>query len=373
MELIILDRFNFQIKDHVSISSEFEIKLDLVISQKSTFNVSSISIDATPKDIVYLHTDGFDYLGIIESIDNTDDGLIIGTIEFKEILKRSVKVESYSGNLSNYIETLIRSEFIINTDGLENISYLSISKETSKTGDLSFEADKIMTIYEVIELISKSYGVNIKEEIVIVNGKLMGVLLRIVNVNQGIKIKSDQLGLSDLVINDTTETSVNKVIYYPKNENILFTETRTFYLLTDGTITEDATNSLRYHNVQSVTKTYNDSEYDTLIGKAQSELNVSRTNHQITFTVSMGHKIIRVFDNTNIGDFVEFHSKGKTYDSIVTGLRFQNQLQSCQITLGEYRIKLTEKIQILSKSVNSQIGHISINKSSITDLDGGEF
>lgn len=373
MELIILDKKTFEIKDHIAIADTFEIKLDLVIAQKSTFDLPITKLNAAVKDIVYLHTKTFDYIGIIETIDDEDNGLVIGSVEFKEMLKRNVKVASYSGNIADYIEELIRRSFVINEDAKENITFLSISKETTKLGDLTFDADKIMTIYEVIELISKSYGVNIKEEMVIQNGKLVGILLRIINVNQGIKLKSDNLALSDLTINDTTETSVNKVIYYPKNENISHTEVKTFYLLIDGTITEDSTHPLRYSEVESTAKTYGDGDFVTLLEKARNELSVTRTNHQIMFTVKCDHKIIRVFDNINIGDFVEFRSKGKIYDSIVTGIRFQNQFESCQITLGEYRIKLTEKIQILSKSVNSQIGHISINKSSTTDLDGGEF
>jgi hypothetical protein len=43
------------------------------------------------------------------------------------------------------------------------------------------------------------------------------------------------------------------------------------------------------------------------------------------------------------------------------------------ITLGEYRIKLTEKIQLLNKSVSSAVSNISISTSGYTDLDGGEF
>lgn len=373
MELVILDKKTFQIKDHAIISDAFDIKLDLVISQKSTFKLSTTSINASIKDVVYLHADVFNYIGIIESIDDEDDGLIIGTVEFKEMLKKPIKVESYSGNLADFVEILVRQELITNADSKENIQYLSISKETSKLGDLTFEADKILTIHEVIELISKSYGVNIKEEIVIQNGMLKGVLLRIINVSQGVKLKGDQLALADLVINDTTETSINKVVYYPKTENAIHSDIETYFLLMDGTVTQDSAHVLRFSEVQSIAKTYGDNDYETLIGKAQSELSITRTNHQITFTININHKIIRVFDNINLGDFIEFRFKGKAYDSIVTGIKFQNQLQSCQITLGEYRIKLTEKIQILSKSVNSQIGHISINKSSATDLDGGEF
>lgn len=373
MELIIFDRRTFQIKEHVMFTDTFEIKLDLVISQKSSFKVSATKLQAKLKDIVFVKTESFKYLGIIESIDLEADGIVIGTLEFKEILQKEVKAISFQGNIADYLGEIIRNTFITNTDTLENLNYLTVSKETSKLGTLNFEQDKFLKLSEIMELISKSYGVSIKEEIVLTQGKFTSICLRIVNVTEGLKIKADTLSLNDLTINQASETVVNKLEFYPKDENTVDKRIRIFYLLTDGTITEDKKDVRRYSEVSSKIKTYKDGEYETLLAQAQNELSVTRTDHQISFTVDMKNQIIRPFNNIFIGDFVEFMFQGKTYDSIVTAMSFKDSIKACQITLGEYRIKLTEKIQILSKSVNSQIGHVSISKGGFTDLDGGEF
>ena len=94
MELIILDRKTFAIKSHVSFSDSFEIKLDLVISQKSSFKLSAVKINGNIQDYVYLKSASFEYLGMIESIDDEDDGLRLGTTEFRETFKREVKATS---------------------------------------------------------------------------------------------------------------------------------------------------------------------------------------------------------------------------------------------------------------------------------------
>lgn len=373
MDLIIFDKRTFQIKDHIVVTQTFEIKLDLVISQKSTFKLATTKLKAKPKDIVFVKSDEFSYLGLIESIDLEVDGIVVGTVEFKEILGREVKAVSFNGLICDYLEGLIRQTFINNTDALENLPYLNVTKETSKLGELTFDADKFLKLSEIIELVSKSYGVSIKEEMMINQGRFVGINLRIVNVTQGLKIKADVLSLNDLVINQASETIVNKLEFYPKDENTAYRNIKTFYLLTDGSITENKNDARRYADVWSKIKTYKDGDYESLGVQAQSELSVSRTDHQISFTVDMKHQVIRPFDNISVGDFTEFMYEGKTYDSIVTAMSFKDTVKACQITLGEYRIKLTEKIQILTKSVSSQIGHVSISKGGFTDLDGGEY
>ncbi|MGI6359686.1 MAG: hypothetical protein ACOX02_01410 [Acholeplasmatales bacterium] len=77
--------------------------------------------------------------------------------------------------------------------------------------------------------------------------------------------------------------------------------------------------------------------------------------------------------NIELGDFIEFMNNDQIYDSVVTSIKFNNGFHQATMTLGEYRIKLTEKIQLLNKSVSAATGHVSIQTTGITDLDGGEF
>ena len=217
------------------------------------------------------------------------------------------------------------------------------------------------------------YGVYIKHEVVFNAGSFSGILIRIVNVTRGLKIKADNLILEDLIINDSSKESTNKAIYYPKTSNLFFKDTVIYYLLTDGTITKDNTSPLRYPKVISKVETYSDNDYLDLDTKVRSVLSVDKTDHQISFMIQKQNHSLDVLRTLDIGDFVEFIYKGKRYDSLVTGIKYVNTFEVATITLGEYRLKLTEKIQILSKNVNSKVGNVTVNNSGYSDLDGGEF
>jgi hypothetical protein len=87
----------------------------------------------------------------------------------------------------------------------------------------------------------------------------------------------------------------------------------------------------------------------------------------------MDNDVIQPMKNIELGDFIEFINHDQIYDSVVTSIKFNQGFHQAVVTLGEYRIKLTEKIQLLNRSVNSAVSHISIQGTGITDLDGGEF
>ncbi len=74
--------------------------------------------------------------------------------------------------------------------------------------------------------------------------------------------------------------------------------------------------------------------------------------------------------NFHLGDYISFIHKHKTYDTVVTGILFKDTLKVAKITLGEYRVKLTEKIQLLSKAKMTGSSSVTITN---TNLDGGEF
>lgn len=371
MELVILDRLNFSVKDNIRVANEFEILHDLVVTQRSTFKVDKKELNAKIGDYLYVKKDGL-YFGVIESFIKENNYQLISCYDFKEIFKVEVLALSYEGNLADYIEGIIRTTFITNSDSNQNISYLQISKETSKIGKLTFEDDKVMTIYEILELITKMYGVSVRSNVVFDNGSFLGLEIRIVQISSGIKIKADNLFLDDLIVNDSSKEQVNKVTYYPRKDNLFFKDIKTYFLLKDGTISEDVSSSLRYEKVISKAQTYSDNDYLDIPDKVKSILVVSKEDHQITFTTTKKSSL-EVLNNLEIGDFIEFIYKGKIYDSIVTGLKYINNMEVVHVTLGEYRVNLTEKLQILTKGVTSNVGNVTINNQGYSDLDGGEF
>jgi hypothetical protein len=374
MQLIFLDRLALTYKDYAYVDKDFEINLDLVIIQKSSFNLNKTKLNAAVGDIVILKDAPIKYIGIVERLELSDKHRTsVHVLDFKEMFSIDIPVQSFSGDLSLYLENLLISHFKENMDSLQNLSYLSIDRGSSVFGDLSFEVDKIMSLSSLMELITKSYGLRLTTEATYLRGRVTGIIFKIGEVQRGIKLKNNYQAIQDLVVNDSSSQMVNKLIYYPKSENVLYQSIITYYLLRNGELSTDVLHENRFKGVKPKSSFYTDSDYSSLYTKARSEMITSKLDHNITFTIKMENDVIQPMKNIELGDFIEFINHDQIYDSVVTSIKFNQGFHQAVVTLGEYRIKLTEKIQLLNRSVNSAVSHISIQGTGITDLDGGEF
>jgi len=374
MQLIFLDRLTLAYKDYAYVDKDFEINLDLVIIQKSSFILNKTKLNATVGDIVILKDAPIKYTGIVERLELSDKHRTsVHILDFKKMFSIDIPVQSFSGDLSTYLENLLNTHFKVNVDSLQNLSYLSVERGSSVYGELSFEVDKIMSLSSLMELITKSYGLRLTTEATYLRGRVTGIIFKIGEVQRGIKLKNNYQAIQDLVINDSSSQMVNKLIYYPKSENVFYHSIITYYLLRNGDLTTDVFHENRYKGVKPKASFYTDSDYPSLYTKARLEMITSKLDHNITFTIKMENDVIQPMKNIELGDFVEFINHDQVYDSVVTSIKFNQGFHQAIVTLGEYRIKLTEKIQLLNRSVNSAVSHISIQGTGITDLDGGEF
>lgn len=372
MKLLFLDRGSLQYKDNAYVSNQFELILDMVLIKRSTFKVNKTNINCTIGDIVILKGDFYSYIGILESIEIVDKNItIVKSLDFREIFNLDIPSISFSGDLTDYLYQIITSYFKENIDDRQNLSYLTISKETSVNGNLNFETDKIINMSKIFELVSKGYGISFRTDVTYLRGRITGIVFRIINVKQGIVIRSDFSSILNVKTNDSSSQLINKIVYYPRSDNEIYHDIKTFYLLKNGDITQDNTSELRYTSVMAKSFMYSDKDYEALETKARSEMVTSKLDHNITFTIDMNNKIFMPFTNINLGDYVSFIHEGSTYESVVTGIVFKDSMNYATVTLGEYRVKLTEKIQLLSKSTNSTTtSNITVTNNNI---DGGEF
>ena len=373
MQLIFLDRNTLVYKDNGYVDKTFEINLDLVIIQKSSFQVNKGNLNASIGDIVVLKDSAIPYIGVVERLEVADlHKTMVHALDFREMFSIDVPVQSYSGDLATYLENILISHFKNSADEYQNLSYLSIVKDASVYGELSFDPDKIMSLSSLMELITKTYGLRLSTDITYLRGRITGLVFRISEVTRGIKLKSNFSAIQELVINDSSSQMINKMVFYPKLENALHKTTETYYLLNTGEISRDINHPLRYRSVRSKSSSYTDSDYVSLYTKARSEMISSKLDHNITFNIRTDNDVLQPMINVNLGDFIEFYYKDHIYDSVVTSIKYKDGFHQATVTLGEYRIKLTEKIQLLNKSVNSAVSNVSIS-TGIADLDGGEF
>lgn len=374
MQLIFLDRNNLSYKDNGFIDNKFEIDQDLVLIKRSTFVVNKTNINTSVGDIVVLKIYNHFYIGIIETIEHSSNNETnIKTVDFKGIFNFEVPLFSYTGDVSTFLENIISKHLLDSSDPNQNLSYIVISKEASFISELTFEEDKLMTLQDVLELISKTYGISIKFEVVFLRGRITGIKLRIVEVTKGIKLKSNLSFITDLVVSDSDSQVINKVTYYPKSENKIYKNVIDYYLLKSGEVTIDASHTDRYRTVNKKSYTYSDSDFESLEAKVRSELKGTNLDHNITFNIKVDNEVVKPLVDLNIGDFIEFYTNTKVYNSVITGMVFKNTFSVCSLTLGEYRIKLTEKIQLLNKNVTSAVGNVAIQNNMSNTIDGGEF
>ncbi len=350
MEVVFLNSRNLSVLDYGQTNDQYTIILDNVVPQSSSFQVNKESVNANIGDYLIIKDKRVNYIGIITSIDIKGHITEIKTKDFISILDLKVKLTSYSGNLSVYLLNVIRSAFSTNADSIQNLPYLTISRDDEVVnGALTFEADTIDSISSVISTLNKAYSIGVSYRIVYANGAISAIDLHISKCKRGMILKSNLACISNLVVSDNNTQAINKVIFYPKDENTSYKSTISYYLLNDGNISTDSTSSKRINPVLSSAKTYADKDYSSLYTTAQSEMLSSLLEHSITFNYLVENGVAALFKDLHIGDFIEFVTPKKKYQTMITKITFKGNLHTAEVTLGEYRVSLTEKMKLLSK------------------------
>ena len=94
---------------------------------------------------------------------------------------------------------------------------------------------------------------------------------------------------------------------------------------------------------------YGDKDYDSLLTKATKALVASSLEHSITFNFSFHTNQIEALKNLKVGAIVRFITEKKTYDTIVSKMEFKGTFNVAKVTLGEYRLSLTDKLKLFDR------------------------
>lgn len=373
MQLIFLNRNTLAYKDFAPIQPDFEIVLDMVVSQKSTFTLNKSSVNAAVGDVAILKHGSFSYIGILEEIIDEDNGTLkIHCQDFKELFNIKVPIETYSGDLCALLASKIRQAFVENEDTRQCLNYLDVSVNSSVSGKLAYDDDSLINIDDLIELLLKSYNIIVKYKVGFIRGRFASINIIIEEVSKATKLRSDFKEIRDLSISDSDANSTNKITFYPKKENEAHKAAISYYLLKDGSISGDKDAEGRYEYVNSTAEYYSDDDYESLGTKAQSSLCSAISDHEITFALSVDNNVFVPLVNVFLGFYIQFYAPNKTYDTLLTQIKYKKNFDVCYLTLGEQRTSLTDKIKLMKKGMGSQGGNVSVS-TTITDVDGGNY
>lgn len=351
MHLIFLDEQDLYVLDYGYATDDFDIILDALVPQKSKFTVNKQSLKAKVGDLLIVKESGYPYVGIITSIKADDKNQTkVETKDFLSLLDVDVPLPtSFSGNSAQFIVNLINNTFKYSGDTYQNVSYLETSVEVVKNCSLTYEADTKENILDLVEEFSKTYGIRLEYEVVLANGKFSKIKIKVVSAKIGITMKSTLGNITDLNVNDTNEVSLNKVFYIPKAENTQHTSQVIYYLTNDGQVVTTAPALKRIHKVKMKYEFYSDKDYSSLLTKATKALIDSSLEHTITFNFSFITNQIEALNDLKVGAIVVFITESKTYETIVSKMEFKGTFNVAKVTLGEYRLSLTDKLKLFDR------------------------
>lgn len=351
MELIFLREQDLLVLDHALCSDDFEIVLDSLVPQKSKFTISKSELNAENSDLLVARKDNYFYVGIITSIKKEENGSTkIETKDFLSILDVEAPLPTgFSGNIATFLTSRINESFKTSGDSYQNLSYLLVESDVYKEASLTYEADTKANLLDLIQEFSKTYGIRLAYEMVVIDGVFANIKLKIVEAKVGITLRDTLGSITKLVINDINENSLNKVVFLPKAENSTYRSRITYYLYTDGTISRTNNLSRRNPKVKFKYEYYGDNDYPNLLTKATKLLIDSSLKHNISFNFSFLTNKIENLNNLKIGTFVEFVSKDRVYDTLVTKLKYKGTFNVAEVTLGEYRDSLTDKLKLIDR------------------------
>ena len=350
MDILFLSERNLAVLDHAYATDDFEIVLDALVPQKSTFNINKKNINAGIGDYLAVKDRNYFYIGIIAAIDEDKKATLkVSTRDFLSKFDVKVPVSSFDGNISQFLINLINNHFKYSGDPSQNLPYLVTEIECSKSGALSYEDDETANIIDLAEEFSKTYGIRLAYELVIANGAITNIRVKAVSVVKGVKLRSDLGTITNLVISDTNEASANKITYYPKSDNAVYRSTISYYLYNDGTVSTVAASDKRITPVVFKSEKYSDNDYPSLLTKATSALIDSSLEHSITFDFAYSINKIEALNDLSLGTYVEFVSPKKTYSTLITKITYKGTFNAASLVLGEYRATLTDKLKLLNR------------------------
>lgn len=344
MQALFLNK-KLEVIDNANLSS-YDIFEDLLIEQTSSFIVYKEGVlNVKTNDFLAFKINNEDFmLFVIKTIEKNGASYSIScnsSLSIFDIAIKDVAVNGKDSSLEQALANLITTT-LNSSDPQLNIAFSQIDTSSNVKENLTYQVDTATSLLEKVRLASTAF--NVVTKLYLTYDGSFGFHLEIKEKTESYTIR--ELQCYDLVIEDSVQDEVNKMIFYPKEENLTYKETYIYYATNQvNTVTEDPNdpNRLNKEVIQQV-NFYDDSydSLDLLIEDLKSQcyevFNPSQYDHYIEFT--------SLKTDFNIGDKLILITKNKTYETIISQLERKTNNLTLKVKAGINRITLTDKLKL---------------------------
>lgn len=320
---------------------DFDFEYDYLSLSNNEINVLSTT-DCEIGNIIYISSmnTSESYIGIVTSIElkkgvkRVKFKTFLECLDVKVIYDEPVEIETWISN--KLLETYVNNEDAFQKMPIRPV----ILSRTEGTLETDEEEPLFVNLYEMVEQalrkyqITLNFGLDLKEQRIICN---------IGKVQDPIKvIEADLPNIidSEITVKTNDENAINKLIIFNAGENSAG-EQAIYCRHTDGTIDTDLENDRItpvIFDCVSIETTSEEFEQKAL-EKAEADLAQDKLDNLIEITVTENDYLVEP-DMYKIGQEVEVISEGKSFNSILTGIKYKKGQKT--LIFGAIRLELTK-------------------------------
>ena len=329
-------------------TTDMEVDVDYLAINNS--KVVLPDIRASEGDYIRISGHGMRHIGIVTGCSDSDKGY---EIQFKPMIALidvdiHVTQDGLSESLEQWIADAMNATYRDSDDAKQNITGFE-AKAGSCTKDAILEIDgNIGNLYQMASAAFLRYGIVVSFDIDLKNKKIMGTVEKARAEPKVIEADMLNVLAASFVIKQADQTVNKMVIYNDADES----QTEAFYLLTDGTISEDAEAEGRITPVVFSTEyvTYEEPEkpkedaktfHDIAYERAYSRMSLPEYNNLIEIEVMNDDGLVQP-GKLQIGQQASIIHNGTAYQTMLTGKKVGD---TTILVFGAVRLELTKKLK----------------------------
>lgn len=316
---------------------EPEISVDYLAMEK----VKVIAVKGTALKGDYASvTDGAGttiYQGIVDDVETDDTGTTITLKPLISMFDTDVYFDrSTSGTLETFIAGIIQSNFIDSGDVLQDVTGMTVQITSTTAGKLNLK-DNIHSFMEIITKSLTAYGIVVTIEL-FPQEKAIRVIVG--KATRKVVVEADLAGITEktILIGDSYG-QLNKLTVINKNDE---SQTATYYLHTDGTVSTDDTDRITpvFFSSDFVSPETAEEFEDEAYSAAYDALAPQQYDNLIELSAPHGSRILDT--SMPIGTEARIITGGASYTSMLTG--YEKSGGTTRLIFGVVRADLTKRL-----------------------------